>query len=147
MFFKLHRSRLRKNSSEWFDKVSTNGKCSIISNSPPLAPSVNSGQALRLSKGERWVFQPPPRYSFFRLAVLHLSGVFLLAVTLCVAFPFFLVVVALGTASTGAFALGSRWDERRGRLHGARERERLSLFTPRAKRTRDHNSSVMARDK
>ena len=139
-----NRSRLRKNSSEWFDKHSTNGKCSIISNSPPLAPSVNSGQTLRLSKGERWVFQQPARYSFFRPAVLHLSGIFLLAVTLCVAFPFFLVIVTLGTASTGAFALGSRWDERRGKLHGAHERER---FSPRAKRTRDHNSSVMARDK
>jgi hypothetical protein len=99
MFFKLHRSRLRTNGSEWFYKVSTNGKCSIISNSTPFA--------LRLSKGERWVFQPPARYSFFSLAVLYLSGIVLLAVTLCVVFPFFLVVVSIGTASAGAYALGA----------------------------------------
>ena len=113
MIFKLHRSRLRKNGSTWFDKVSTNGKYSIIANSPPFAPSVNSGQALRLSKGERWVFQPPARYSFVRLAVLHLSGIILLAVTLCVAFPFFLVVVSIGTASAGAYALGNGWNKGR----------------------------------
>jgi len=105
MIFKLHRSRLRKNGSEWFDKVSTNGKCSIILNSTPFA--------LRLSKGERWVFQQPARYSFFRLAALHLSGIFLLAVTLCVAFPFFLVIVSLGTAGAGAYALGNRWNKGR----------------------------------
>jgi hypothetical protein len=127
----LHRSRLRKNGSEWFDKVSTNEKYSMLSNSDsaPFAPT----------KSERSVFQQPARYSFFRLAMLHLSGIFLLAVTLCVAFPFFLVVVSVGTASAGAYALGRRWDERRGRHYGARERER---FSPRAKRTRDLNNSI-----
>jgi len=115
MIFKLHRARLRKNGSEWFDKVSTNGKCSIISNSTPFA--------LRLSKGERWVFQPPARYSFFRLAVLHLSGIFSLVITLCVVFPFFLVIVTIGTASAGAYALGSRWDERRDKTYRRQLRE------------------------
>jgi predicted ATPase with chaperone activity len=40
-----------KNPSECFDELSTNGKCLTISVSPPFA--------LRLSKGERWVFQQP----------------------------------------------------------------------------------------
>jgi hypothetical protein len=86
---------------------------------------VNSGQAMRLSKGERWVFQQPARYSFFRLVALNLIGIVSLVITLCVAFPFFLVIVTLGTASTGAFALGSRWDEQRGRHHGADPRPAL----------------------
>ncbi len=46
--------------------------------------------------------------SILRVTALNLIGIFLLAVTLCVAFPFFLVIVSLGTASTGAYALGSR---------------------------------------
>jgi len=130
----LHRSRLRKNGSEWFDKVSTNGKYSMLSNSDsaPFAPT----------KSERSVFQQPARYSFFRLAMLHLSGIFLLAVTLCVAFPFFLVVVSVGTASAGACALRHWRFERRGRHSGFWERERLSFLTPRAKRTRDLNNSI-----
>ena len=121
----LHRSRLRKNGSEWFDKVSTNGKYSMLSNSDsaPFTPT----------KSERSVFQQPARYSFFRLAMLHLSVIFLLAVTLCVALPFFLVVVTIGTASAGAGALQHWRFERRGRHSGFWERERLSFLTPRAR--------------
>ena len=62
----------------------THGKCSIIANPPPFA--------LRLSKGERWVFLPPARYSFPRLAVLHLSEIVLLVITVSVVLPFFLDV-------------------------------------------------------
>ena len=51
--------------------------------------------------------------SILRVTALNLIGIFLLAVTLCVAFPFFLVIVSIGTASTGAYALGSRWDKGR----------------------------------
>ena len=138
----LHRSRLRKNSSAWFDKVSTNGKYSIIANSTPFAPSVNSGQAPRLSKGERWVFQQPPRYSFVRTVALNLIGFVSLVITLCVAFPFFLVVVSVGTASAGACALRHWRFERRGRHSGFWECERLSFLTLRAKRTRDLNNSI-----
>ena len=36
---------------------------------------------------------------------------FSLAVTLCVTFPFFLVVIAIGTAGAGAYALGNRWNK------------------------------------
>jgi hypothetical protein len=64
--------------------MSAHGKCSIISDSTPFA--------LKLSKGERWVFLPPARYSFFRLAVLHLSGIVLLVITVSVVLPFFLDV-------------------------------------------------------
>jgi len=138
----LHRSRLRKNSSAWFDKVSTNGTYSIIANSTPFAPSVNSGQTPRLSKGERWVFQQPARYSFVRTVALNLIGFVSLVITLCVAFPFFLVVVSVGTASAGACALRHWRFERRGRHSGFWESERLSFLTPRAKRTRDLNNSI-----
>jgi hypothetical protein len=138
----LHRSRLRKNSSAWFDKVSTNGKYSIIANSTPFAPSVNSGRAPRLSKGERWVFQQPARYSFVRTVALNLIGFVSLVITLCVAFPFFLVVVSVGTASAGACALRHWRFERRGRHSGFWECERLSFLTLRAKRTRDLNNSI-----
>lgn len=51
--------------------------------------------------------------SILRLTALNLTGIFVLAVTLCVAFPFFLVVVSIGTASDGASALGSRWNKGR----------------------------------
>jgi hypothetical protein len=46
--------------------------------------------------------------SFFRLTAFNLSGIVLLAVTLCVVFPFFLVIVSIGTASAAAYELGSR---------------------------------------
>jgi hypothetical protein len=49
--------------------------------------------------------------SILRLTALNLIGIVLLAVTLCVAFPFFLVIVTIGTA--GAYALGNRWDKGR----------------------------------
>jgi hypothetical protein len=61
-------------------------------------------------------------FSLHRVA-LNLFGISLFTVTLSVVFPFFLVIVTMGTASAGAYALGSRLDERRGRHHGARERE------------------------
>src|SRR6476646_1190213 len=60
----LHRSRLRKNSSAWFDKVSTNGKYSIIANSTPFAPSMDSGQTFYDG------CQVPP--SFFSGCLAHL---------------------------------------------------------------------------
>ena len=68
---------------------------------------------------------------FLRHAGLNLFGMILCAATLCVVFPFFLIVVNLGTASNGALALGSRWNKRRGRHGGARARERLSFSTRR----------------
>ena len=37
--------------------LSMNGKSPTISTAPPFVPSINSGQALRPSKGERKVFQ------------------------------------------------------------------------------------------
>jgi hypothetical protein len=46
--------------------------------------------------------------SFFRLTAFNLSGIVLLAVTLYVVFPFFLVIVSIGTASAAAYELGSR---------------------------------------
>ena len=47
----LSSSRMLKKENSCFDKLSTNGKYSIISSSSPFA--------LRFSKGERWVFQQP----------------------------------------------------------------------------------------
>jgi hypothetical protein len=67
--------------------------------------------------------------SFLLHAALNLFGILLLAVTLCVVLPFFLVIVIIGAASDGAYALDSRWNERRGRRYGARGRDRLSFFT------------------
>ncbi len=61
VFVRFVSSRLLKKGSECFDRLSTNGKCSIVSSSAPFAPSINSGRALRLSKGERWFFQQPAR--------------------------------------------------------------------------------------
>ena len=52
--------------------------------------------------------------SILRLTALNLTGIFLLAVTLCVAFPFFLVVVSIGTASRERMrwgAVGIRGEE------------------------------------
>jgi len=43
--------------------------------------------------------------SFLRLTALNLIGIILLVITLCVVFPFFLVIVTVGTASAGACAL------------------------------------------
>ncbi len=53
--------------------------------------------------------------SVLRLTAFNLIGIFLLVITLCLVFPFFLVIVIIGTASAGAYALASRWQERRGR--------------------------------
>ena len=61
--------------------------------------------------------------SFLRLTAFNLIGIFLLAITLCVVFPFFLVIVIIGTTSAGAYALGRRRSERRRRHYGVRERE------------------------
>jgi hypothetical protein len=44
-------NRLLKNTSECFDRLSTNGKSSTISRAAPFA--------LRFSKGERGIFQQP----------------------------------------------------------------------------------------
>jgi hypothetical protein len=63
-----------------------------------------------------------------RLTALNLIGIFLLAVTLCVALPFFLVIVSIGTASMGAYALGSRWDNGR-RKRSVRSVKCLNGFT------------------
>ena len=54
-----------------------------------------------------------PTNFMLRPTALNLTGMFAFAVTLCVAFPFFLVVVSIGTASAGAYALGTRWNKRR----------------------------------
>ncbi len=51
--------------------------------------------------------------SMLRLAAVNLIGMFSLAVTLCVTFPFFLVIIAIGTAGAGAYALGNRWNKGR----------------------------------
>ena len=51
--------------------------------------------------------------SMLRLTALNLIGMFSLAVTLCVTFPFFLVIVSLGTVGAGADALGNRWNKGR----------------------------------
>jgi len=61
--------------------------------------------------------------SLLRLTAFNLIGIVLLAITLCVVFPFFLVIVIIGTTSGAAYALGRRWSERRGRHYGARRRE------------------------
>ena len=53
--------------------------------------------------------------SYLRHGALTLVGVILLVSTLCVVVSFFLVIVIDGAASTGAYALASRWDRRRGR--------------------------------
>lgn len=45
--------------------------------------------------------------SLFRFTALNLIGIVLLVITLCVIFPFFLVIVTVGTASAGACALRS----------------------------------------
>jgi lipopolysaccharide export LptBFGC system permease protein LptF len=50
--------------------------------------------------------------SLLHSAALNVCGISLLAVTLCVVVPFFLIVVTLGTASIGAYALGCRWNGR-----------------------------------
>jgi len=77
-------------------------------------------------------------------AAFTLVGKILVVITLCVVSSFFLVIATIGTASAGALALGSWWDGRRGRPRGARERERLSFFSLRAKRAR-HNNSVVGK--
>ena len=51
--------------------------------------------------------------SMLRLTALNLIGTFSLAVTLCVTFPFFLVIVSLGTVGAGADALGNHWNKGR----------------------------------
>src|SRR3972149_11928657 len=48
---------LLKNPMNASTKLSMNGKTPMISTAPPFVPSINSGQALRLSKDERRVFQ------------------------------------------------------------------------------------------
>jgi hypothetical protein len=45
--------------------------------------------------------------SLLHRAALNLFGMSLFAFTLCVVLPFFLIIVALGTASVGAYALGA----------------------------------------
>jgi hypothetical protein len=55
--------------------------------------------------------------SLVRVTGLNLIGIVLLAVISCVVFPFFLVILIIGTASGGLYALASRRDERRGRRH------------------------------
>jgi hypothetical protein len=42
---------------ECFDWLSMNGKCPIISTTPPLVPFDKLRTGLELSKDERWVFQ------------------------------------------------------------------------------------------
>ena len=54
--------------------------------------------------------------SVLRLTAFNLIGSFLLVITLCLVFPFFLFIVIIGTVSAGAYALASRWQERRGEV-------------------------------
>jgi hypothetical protein len=79
---------------------------------------------------------------FLRHAGLNLFGMVLFAVTLCVVFPFFLVIVILGTASTGACALGNWRDERRGGHGGARAQERLSFVSRRKMETTQRSEDL-----
>ena len=88
-------------------------------------------------------FSHHPVSSLLYSATSRLFGALLFAVTLCVVFPFFLVIVAIGIASAGAYALASQRDERRGKFRGARERARLSSFNASAGRTLgDKNSAI-----
>ena len=64
-------SRLMEKGSQCFDKLSMNGKYSIISRFSPFAPSTNSGQALRFSKGERRVFQQPASENQRHVPLIH----------------------------------------------------------------------------
>jgi hypothetical protein len=52
-----HDSILLKNRRNASTGLSMNGKSPVISTALPFVPSINSGQALRLSKDERKVFQ------------------------------------------------------------------------------------------
>jgi hypothetical protein len=69
--------------------------------------------------------------SFLSHAAFTLVGMILVVIALCIVSSFFLVIVTIGAASAGAYALGSWWDERRGGRCGARERERLSFVSRR----------------
>ena len=53
--------------------------------------------------------------SYLSHGVLTLVGVIPLVSTLCLVASFFLIVVMIGTASTGVYALTGRWHRRRGR--------------------------------
>ena len=67
---------------------------------------------------------------------ISMVGTILLVITLCVVSSFLLVIVTLGTASTGVYALAGQWDRRRGRHGGARERHRMSVLNLRATQIR-----------
>ena len=81
--------------------------------------------------------------SFLSHAAFTLVGMILVVITLCVVSSFYLVIVTIGTASTGAYALVSRWDGRRGRHRGAHGRNRLPFFSLSAKRAW-HNNNLLA---
>jgi hypothetical protein len=50
-------------------------------------------------------------------AALNVLGIILLAVTSCVVFPFFLLVVTVGMAIVGTYAFrGGRWGQRHGKV-------------------------------
>jgi len=68
-------------------------------------------------------------------AAFTLVGMILVVIALCIVSSFFLVIVTIGAASAGAYALGSRWYGRRGRRCGARERERRSFVSRRKTET------------
>ena len=73
--------------------------------------------------------------SFLSHAAFTLVGMILVVITLCIVSSFFLVIMTIGAASAGAYALGRRWYGRRGRHRGARERERLSFVSRRKMET------------
>jgi hypothetical protein len=66
--------------------------------------------------------------SFVHNASLNAFGAILLAVTLCVVLPVFLVVVTFGSGRSGVSAIATRSDRRRNRFRDGRERVRLSAF-------------------
>jgi hypothetical protein len=80
--------------------------------------------------------------SFLSHAAFTLGGMILVVIALCIVSSFFLIIITIGTASAGAYAVGSRWDRRRGTHRGAHERIRLGFLSPRANRARHHNNSI-----
>jgi len=61
-------------------------------------------------------------HSFLGHAALTVGEFIMIVITLSIVSSFLLVVVVIGAASTGAFALTSRWGERRKKYDRARLR-------------------------
>jgi hypothetical protein len=65
--------------------------------------------------------------SLLGVTVYNAFVVVLVAATLCLVAPFFLLIAAIGAAGTGAAALGSRWRERGSRYYRGRLRQKRFL--------------------